>query len=81
MENVPGWELHAESPMRLTREYKFKTFSEAIGFVNKVAAVCEKEGHHANFQILYNRVILEMYTHKIGGLHENDFIMAAKIDA
>ena len=80
MEGVPGWELHPQSPMRMTKEYKFKTFKEAIGFVNKVAALCEEEGHHANFQILYNRVILELYTHKIGGLHKNDFILAVKIE-
>lgn len=80
MKKVRGWELHKGSPMRLTKEYRFAKFMEAVDFLNRVAALCEAEGHHANFQLLYNRVILEIYTHKIQGLHENDFILAAKIE-
>ena len=65
---------------KIKREFKFKDFKEAIGFVNKVAALAESEGHHPDIHIFYNRVVLELTTHAVGGLSENDFILAAKID-
>lgn len=65
---------------KLRKEFKFKDFKEAMIFVNKVADICEQEGHHANIYIDYNRVELTLWTHKIVGLHENDFILASKID-
>lgn len=77
---VPGWEL-VQGPPRIRREVKFKDFKEAIAFVNRLAKLAEKEGHHPNILIHgWNRVQIELYTHKIGGLHENDFILAAKIN-
>lgn len=77
---VEGWE-HKENPDKIVRDFEFKNFKEAIGFVNKVADLAEAEGHHPNIYIhSYKRVKIELWTHKIGGLHENDFIMAAKID-
>ncbi len=66
---------------RLKKEFKFKNFKQAIGFVNKVAALAESEGHHPDIHIFYNKVGIELWTHAIGGLSENDFIMAAKIEA
>ena len=90
LEQVPGWTLipdlnpkpeQARFGARLRREYKFKDFIGAINFVNKVAEIAEGEGHHPDMQIHYNKVVLELSTHAIGGLSENDFILAAKIDA
>lgn len=60
--------------------FKFKTFKEAIVFVNKVAGLAESENHHPNIHILYNKVKIVLSTHSIGGLSENDFILAAKIE-
>lgn len=76
---VPRWEL-SEAADRLRREFRFKDFRGAMKFVNRAADVAEEEGHHPDFHVHYNRVLVEIWTHKIGGLHENDFILAAKID-
>ena len=76
---TPDWELE-EAQTRLRRSFRFESFPEAIGFVNRVAELAEQEGHHPDFEIHYREVSLTLYTHAIGGLHENDFIMAAKID-
>jgi 4a-hydroxytetrahydrobiopterin dehydratase len=63
------------------KEFKFVDFIGAINFVNLVADIAEEEGHHPDIHIFYNKVRLELSTHAIGGLSENDFILAAKIDA
>ena len=76
---TPGWEL-AEAGTRLQRRFEFEDFKNAIQFVNRVADVAEEEGHHPDIAIHWNRVDLVLWTHKIGGLHQNDFILAAKID-
>ncbi len=65
---------------KLQREFDFRTFMDAIAFTNKVAEIAEAEGHHPDIQIHYNKVILELWTFKIDGLFDNDFILAAKID-
>jgi len=75
---VPNWQL--EDDTRLTRRFKFSDFSKAMAFVNKVAEIAEAEGHHPDIYISWNRVRLELTTHAIKGLSDNDFIMAAKID-
>lgn len=68
--------------VKLVRNFKFKNFGAAIKFINQVAKIAEAEGHHPNIHLTnWNQVTLELYTHKIGGLHENDFILAAKIDS
>ncbi len=74
---VEGWELR-ENKIRKT--YRFKDFKESMKFVNKVADLAEEEGHHPNIFISWNKVTLTLTTHAIGGLSDNDFIMAAKID-
>lgn len=61
-------------------EFKFGRFKEAMAFTNKVADVAEIEGHHPDFDIRYNKVLIRLSTHAIGGLSENDFIMASKIE-
>ena len=73
-----GWEV-VESK-RIKKEFKFKGFMDAMAFVNKVAAIAEEEGHHPDIYIFYNLVRIELWTHAVNGLSENDFIIAAKID-
>ncbi len=78
---VSDWSLLRDSEHRLRRQFKFKTFMDAIKFVNKVANIAEEEGHHPDIYIFYNKVQLDLFTHAVGGLSENDFILAAKIDS
>ena len=77
---APGWRLVSGEPLKIARELRFKDFARAMQFVNRVAEVAEAEGHHPDFCVSWNRVKLELFTHAIGGLSENDFIMAAKIN-
>ncbi|NLW21826.1 MAG: 4a-hydroxytetrahydrobiopterin dehydratase [Tissierellia bacterium] len=65
---------------KLERTFKFKNFKEALDFTNKVGNIAEEEGHHPDIFLSWGKVIITLWTHKIGGLHENDFILAAKID-
>jgi 4a-hydroxytetrahydrobiopterin dehydratase len=74
---VPGWQLEGNT---LTRRFKFKDFQGSMAFVNRVAELAESEGHHPDIHISWNRVRLELTTHSIKGLSENDFIMAARIN-
>ncbi|OGI59487.1 hypothetical protein A3C60_01585 [Candidatus Nomurabacteria bacterium RIFCSPHIGHO2_02_FULL_37_45] len=80
MVDVPGWILD-EKAQKISKEFKFADFIGAINFVERVADIAEMEGHHPDIHINYNKVLLELWTHAIGGLSENDFIVAAKIDA
>ena len=65
----------------LEKEYRFKNFKEALAFVNKVGALAEEEGHHPDMQLFgWNKVKLSLTTHSIGGLSENDFILASKVN-
>lgn len=66
---------------QIERTFKFKDFKEALEFTNKVGAIAEAEGHHPDLSLTWGKVIVTLWTHKIKGLHENDFIMAAKIDS
>jgi 4a-hydroxytetrahydrobiopterin dehydratase len=75
---TPGWRLE-ENATRLARQFRFRDFVEAMKFVNRVADLAEEQGHHPDILIHWNTVDLVLWTHKIGGLHENDFILAAKI--
>jgi 4a-hydroxytetrahydrobiopterin dehydratase len=74
---VRGWDARDD---RLRKVFDFKTFVDAMAFVNKMAGVAEEEGHHPDFCVHYNRVIVFLWTHAIKGLSENDFILAAKLD-
>ena len=78
VEETPEWKLE-EGATRLVRRFEFVDFRKAMEFVNRVADIAEEEGHHPDIAIHWNRVDLVLWTHKIGGLHENDFILAAKI--
>ena len=76
-EEVPEWEVVENH--HLKRTFRFKNFREALAFVNRVGEVAEKEGHHPDVGLGWGRVEVEIMTHAIGGLTENDFILAAKI--
>ena len=75
---MDGWT--SPDGKKIVREFMFKDFKEAMAFVNKVAAVAESENHHPDIYIFYNRVRLELSTHETGGLSENDFTLAKKIN-
>ena len=66
---------------RLEKSFKFNDFAEALAFTNKVGEIAEKEGHRPDILTEWGKVTISWWTHKIDGLHKNDFIMAAKTDA
>jgi 4a-hydroxytetrahydrobiopterin dehydratase len=74
---LPGWTVRDE---RLHRTFSFGDFAGAIAFVNRMAEVAELEDHHPDFTVHYREVEVTIWTHAVGGLSENDFILAAKID-
>lgn len=71
---------HNVDDNKIEREWKFENFVKSIEFVNRVSKLAEMEGHHPDIYVHYNKVKLVLWTHAIGGLHENDFILAAKIN-
>jgi 4a-hydroxytetrahydrobiopterin dehydratase len=73
-----GWKVVGERS--LEKEYKFKDFREALAFTNRVGEIAEKENHHPDIFLTWGKVSLKLSTHSIGGLSENDFILAAKAD-
>lgn len=77
-EQVPGWEVVENHHLR--KEYKFPDFLQALDFVNRVGAIAEQEDHHPDIFLAWGRVEIKIWTHKIDGLTESDFILAAKID-
>ena len=79
-EQIPGW-LVSDDAKNISRQYQFKNFVEAIAFVNRVGVLAESEGHHPDIHLTnYKHVTIELTTHAIGGLSNNDYILAAKID-
>ena len=79
---VSDWQLIEHEDIRhLERVFKFKNFVEALAFTDRVGALAEAEGHHPALLTEWGRVTVSWWTHKIRGLHRNDFIMAAKTDA
>jgi 4a-hydroxytetrahydrobiopterin dehydratase len=76
---VPDWKLEKQNgSYRIERSFRFPDFSEALKFTNKIGELAEKEGHHPSVLTEWGRVTVCWWTHKIRGLHRNDFIMAAK---
>ncbi len=73
-----GWELNQAG--HLARMYTFSNFADALAFVNRVGAVAEAEGHHPDLYLAWGKCTVEIWTHKINGLTESDFFMAAKAD-
>ena len=79
---VPDWQLlEREGIPRLERIFHFPNFADALAFTDRVGALAEEEGHHPALLTEWGRVTVSWWTHKIRGLHRNDFIMAAKTDA
>lgn len=79
LKQLNDWSLIDDAHL-LAKSFRFKNFTQTMEFVNKVAAIAEAEGHHPDLTVSYDSVTVELMTHAIGGLSENDFIVAAKID-
>ena len=78
---IANWELRlADDVPRLERSFKFRNFEQAIAFAITVGEAAESEGHHPRLTVEWGRVGVEWWTHKIKGLHRNDFVMAARTD-
>ncbi len=78
---VPDWKIvERDNIRRLERAFRFKNFAEALSFTNRVGALAEAEGHHPAILTEWGQVTVTLWTHKIRGLHRNDFLLAAKID-
>ena len=78
---VPEWQVvEREGIKRLERVFRFSNFAQALAFTNRVGEQAEEEGHHPALLTEWGKVTVTWWTHKIGGLHQNDFIMAAKTD-
>ena len=74
---VPNWRLDSD---KLQQRFEFEDFVAAMRFVNAMASVAEEQGHHPDFSVHYNRVEVNIWTHAVGGLSINDFVLAAKLD-
>lgn len=79
LKSTPRWSL-MDDGHRLERKFAFKDFAAALDFVNRVGAIAEEEGHHPDISFGWGYATVSVHTHKIKGLHENDFILASKID-
>ncbi len=78
---IPDWEvIEVDGVKRLRRVFKFKNFAQALAFTNRVGEVAEREDHHPSLLTEWGKVTVTWWTHKIKGLHRNDFIMAAHSD-
>jgi len=76
---APGWELRDDAT-KIKRTFKLKNFMEALSLAQRVGLLCEQEGHHPDITIGWGYCSVVFQTHKINGLHENDFIMATKVN-
>lgn len=79
LSSLDGWGAQ-DGATRIHKHYRFKDFREAMRFVNALADLAEDEGHHPDFTVHYSTVDVTLWTHVIGGLSDNDFIVAAKLD-
>jgi 4a-hydroxytetrahydrobiopterin dehydratase len=77
--SLDGWDVR-EGSTRLHKHHRFRDFKEAMRFVNAMADLAEAEGHHPDFTVHYDTVDVVLFTHAVGGLSQNDFILAAKLD-
>jgi 4a-hydroxytetrahydrobiopterin dehydratase len=79
---IPKWEVaEVDGIKRLRRAFEFADFRSAMEFAVGVGEIAEHEGHHPDLHVAWGKVVVETWTHKIRGLHRNDFVLAAKIDA
>lgn len=78
---LPEWDIMmVDDVPHLQRNFKFKNFAEALTFTNALGKIAEEQGHHPLIELTWGRVTVEWWTHDLHGLHQNDFIMAAKTD-
>ncbi len=75
---VQGWEVKGDH--HLVKDYKFRDFAQALAFVVRVGAIADEQNHHPDIHLAWGKVKIEIWTHKIDGLAESDFIFAAKVD-
>lgn len=81
LKKVNGWDLvDVDGKLKIRKHFKFKSYMDGIDFVNKIAKIAEADDHHPDLEVGWRRVTVNFMTHNIGGLSENDFILAAKID-
>ena len=81
IKDIPDWQAIVENEiMKLRREFKFKNFKLALDFSNRVGALAEEHGHHPAILTEWGKVTITWWSHEMGGLHRNDFILAAKTD-
>lgn len=79
LKQVNGWATN-DTNTEINREFSFKDFYQTMAFVNAVAWIANQEGHHPDLEVSYNSCLVHFSTHTIGGLSDNDFICAAKVD-
>ena len=82
LKKVDGWDVKSddEKTYYLIKQFKFNNFLESQNFINKVGEIAEKEGHHPDILFGWGYAKIKIFTHAINGLHESDFVLAAKID-
>ncbi len=80
LKQVDNWTL-SDDAKSISKEFTFKNFADALSFANKIGAIAEDEGHHPDLHVSYGKASIELWTHAVNGLSENDFILAAKINA
>jgi 4a-hydroxytetrahydrobiopterin dehydratase len=81
LQELPGWSVvQAEGHLQLTRTYRFKGFLPGVQLVDRIAPIAEAEGHHPDLHLTYGSLRVDLWTHVAGGLTDNDFILAAKIE-
>ena len=82
LRDLPAWQIVVSDGIeRLTRRFAFRNFRAALEFTNRVGELAESEGHHPALLTEWGQVTVQWWTHRIGGLHRNDFVMAARTDA
>ena len=82
LKKVDGWDVKSDEDKiyYLIKKFKFKNFLESQNFINKVGEIAEKEGHHPDISFGWGYAKVKIFTHAIKGLHESDFVLAAKVD-
>jgi 4a-hydroxytetrahydrobiopterin dehydratase len=81
LEQVPGWSVvEHDGHLELTRTFRYKGFMPGVDLIDRIAPIAEEEGHHPDLHLTYGSLRVELWTHAAGGLTQNDFVLAAKID-
>ncbi len=81
LQQLAGWIVaQSEGHLQLTKTFRFKGFMPGVELINRIAPIAEEEGHHPDLHLTYGSLRVELWTHAAGGLTENDFVLAAKID-